>query len=353
MSSTYHRVLCAMTVWAILWCTRQDYDSLLGLFVLAMHSRLERYLLSIIACSGLYGAVMGLTTAVLGVKGDSGDMFWFIFCQDLFMVFAVTIGRDRDCIMPFGLMRCSRSVVVGIEAAIIEFSVRLTVPSAADHVRVFTVQLVALVAQFAGVCWNVRAYLWDDDMVALVCGCVLLGHFIMSVSRMVCHFLFILDRRNFGMSLKTVRWSAMTRASAGLADMLLMLPAIPTFNLGAGVWGKLLMVIFVCATACEMFFDIKGAMDVSDHVITELPTATPADLEGDNPCIVCRSPMEAEGSVKVLPCGHCCHVECLERWLGRQSNCPLCREDLSFLRGEERPVDDDEEEQEEELFFEV
>jgi uncharacterized Zn finger protein (UPF0148 family) len=37
-----------------------------------------------------------------------------------------------------------------------------------------------------------------------------------------------------------------------------------------------------------------------------------------------------------LPCGHCIHDECLERWVGEQPNCPVCQYNLTVLL---RPVE--------------
>lgn len=53
-------------------------------------------------------------------------------------------------------------------------------------------------------------------------------------------------------------------------------------------------------------------------------------LEKDRLCIVCRMEMTEENA-KVLPCGHCIHDECLERWLGQQSKCPVCEKSLAVL----------------------
>ena len=42
-------------------------------------------------------------------------------------------------------------------------------------------------------------------------------------------------------------------------------------------------------------------------------------------CIVCQSPLERNNSVKKMPCGHVFHATCINTWLMRSSNCPLCR----------------------------
>jgi hypothetical protein len=60
---------------------------------------------------------------------------------------------------------------------------------------------------------------------------------------------------------------------------------------------------------------------------TALPEATEDDLERDNTCMVCRVVMQI-GDARKLPCGHCLHTECLERWIAHQTKCPTCQTDL-------------------------
>lgn len=38
---------------------------------------------------------------------------------------------------------------------------------------------------------------------------------------------------------------------------------------------------------------------------------------------------------KKLPCGHCYHLECLERWIGENETCPICLEKISDLLAKE------------------
>ncbi|KAH0786684.1 40S ribosomal protein S30 [Histomonas meleagridis] len=70
--------------------------------------------------------------------------------------------------------------------------------------------------------------------------------------------------------------------------------------------------------------------------------ANSADIEHDNTCIICRLEM-TENDSKKLPCGHCLHTDCLERWTMQQMKCPICRYDLDeMLKEAERKKNEEE-----------
>ena len=46
-------------------------------------------------------------------------------------------------------------------------------------------------------------------------------------------------------------------------------------------------------------------------------------------CCVCLAEMEAAQRVRLLPCLHCFHEGCIDRWLGRSVVCPTCKEPLT------------------------
>lgn len=49
-------------------------------------------------------------------------------------------------------------------------------------------------------------------------------------------------------------------------------------------------------------------------------------FEGDPVCIVCQCDYEEGDEIKILPCGHKFHTDCVEKWLTSEKNeCPLCR----------------------------
>lgn len=48
-------------------------------------------------------------------------------------------------------------------------------------------------------------------------------------------------------------------------------------------------------------------------------------------CPICLSQWEAEDAIKVTPCGHAFHEECIGNWLRAARTCALCRQDLAAM----------------------
>ena len=48
-------------------------------------------------------------------------------------------------------------------------------------------------------------------------------------------------------------------------------------------------------------------------------------LPGDGECAVCQSDMERDDRVRLLPCRHAFHCECIDPWLAKSTCCPTCR----------------------------
>merc|ERR1711907_42398 len=42
-------------------------------------------------------------------------------------------------------------------------------------------------------------------------------------------------------------------------------------------------------------------------------------------CVVCMTDFEDGCELRRLPCGHCFHPQCVDRWLKKQALCPVCR----------------------------
>lgn len=46
-------------------------------------------------------------------------------------------------------------------------------------------------------------------------------------------------------------------------------------------------------------------------------------------CSICLEHFEGSEHVRVLPCQHCYHVKCIDRWFGDHPNCPTCKRSYS------------------------
>jgi hypothetical protein len=44
-------------------------------------------------------------------------------------------------------------------------------------------------------------------------------------------------------------------------------------------------------------------------------------------CIICLDPYWSEMTA-VLLCGHCYHIECIDKWLCMGGSCPICSKEL-------------------------
>ncbi|KAH8066960.1 ubiquitin-protein transferase [Aureococcus anophagefferens] len=75
----------------------------------------------------------------------------------------------------------------------------------------------------------------------------------------------------------------------------------------------------------------KGA---ASSAVDALPTCKYCDaadhgaIVGDQ-CAICRMEFEPDDVMRVLPCGHAEHAECLDQWLLINRSCPLCQKDVA------------------------
>ena len=50
----------------------------------------------------------------------------------------------------------------------------------------------------------------------------------------------------------------------------------------------------------------------------------------DDKCVICQIEFENNERVKVLPCKHCYHKDCIDEWLKDQKVCPYCKKEVKF-----------------------
>jgi hypothetical protein len=69
------------------------------------------------------------------------------------------------------------------------------------------------------------------------------------------------------------------------------------------------------------------------YMIGHLPMASGSDLGRYDMRVICHLEMHI-GSWRKLPCSHCFHAGCIERWICQQIRCPICQRDLKPLKDE-------------------
>lgn len=84
-------------------------------------------------------------------------------------------------------------------------------------------------------------------------------------------------------------------------------------------------------------YEMLLALDDTNHAhsgasndkIEQLPVSviTPTDVV-EEPCSICLETPVVDDVVRRLPCMHVFHLQCIDEWLERQANCPICKIEL-------------------------
>jgi E3 ubiquitin-protein ligase RNF115/126 len=65
----------------------------------------------------------------------------------------------------------------------------------------------------------------------------------------------------------------------------------------------------------------------SKRIVDDLDTITieQSDVDQKLECAICKDEYALEDKVKVLPCNHLFHGQCIDKWLENSNVCPICR----------------------------
>lgn len=82
----------------------------------------------------------------------------------------------------------------------------------------------------------------------------------------------------------------------------------------------------------EDFEDVKVTISETQFNKLRNHTITDEDTINIEECSICMEPYVLNEEVKVLPCKHMFHIECVRKWLCcEKTSCPTCREDVRKL----------------------
>ena len=100
-----------------------------------------------------------------------------------------------------------------------------------------------------------------------------------------------------------------------------------------------LLKIFELLPKFSKYYQTRKLHDV---IRSNLREPTEELIQSQEVCVICRNALTMKDS-KVLPCNHCCHVDCILQWVDEQPKCPLCGYDLKELlkKKVEPPVNED------------
>ena len=66
---------------------------------------------------------------------------------------------------------------------------------------------------------------------------------------------------------------------------------------------------------------------INQHTLTSVYSPE-SDTSRDQSCSICLNDFVANKKIRTLPCFHRFHVRCIDQWLVRKSECPVCRVDV-------------------------
>lgn len=221
-------------------------------------------------------------------------------------------------------------LIIDLENLITCFSTQL--PPKYAHCRLFLIQIGLFTIIFITLCVSLKILLSSKSTLCLSMLEISSELLVTLSTDLFAHIAFIASRLNQGNSIHTERRIQWLRYISMIINNIIFL--VSAFfrtkishqffeNLIISLWGLIQLTINVDVMLRwkKLIFNIRQKLKVPSEV----------SLEQDDVCIVCRQRMTIKNA-KELPCRHCCHTHCLERWVRKQSVCPICNTDLSFLK---------------------
>ena len=149
--------------------------------------------------------------------------------------------------------------------------------------------------------------------------------FLFCVKLIINHWVFLYDKDNFGCSPKAEKLNSICDNAFMFSSLLFCF--IPSMVIRFKrhifvLWEDLAYSVILLFPLVSYLFS-----STVENTLFQFPDAKDEDLAHDKICIICRQVMRPHNSKK-LPCGHCCHSKCIERWIIDHPYCPICRMNL-------------------------
>mmetsp|Transcript_17736 Transcript_17736/g.41266 ORF Transcript_17736/g.41266 Transcript_17736/m.41266 type:complete len:211 (-) Transcript_17736:272-904(-) len=101
------------------------------------------------------------------------------------------------------------------------------------------------------------------------------------------------------------------------------------------------LTLIVCAArrAWRAHFVGRNKKEMPVGTVMKIPvqTVTAEESTSQDPCAICLQPWAVGDEVKITPCGHRFHAECLDNWTKRSATCATCRRSLVEVEDVENP----------------
>ncbi|OHS96731.1 hypothetical protein TRFO_37082 [Tritrichomonas foetus] len=215
------------------------------------------------------------------------------------------------------------------------FYVTAETPKLEVHKRVMKGQIILLFSTFYLLVRFLSYYHQNGSQILILLSRQISLSLPAIIKNIIQHIVFIVDRRNFGNSKSSCKINLTTETLTEISRLMVNiiffghfvvrcsfgLHAFMIFNIIANLW-KLITKVMSLIQYYKLLNDLRVVLPAPSH----------EDLTKDSTCIICRGTM-SESDSKKLPCGHCFHLDCIERWISQQQKCPICKTDLpSYIK---------------------
>lgn len=223
--------------------------------------------------------------------------------------------------------------VIDLENLLTCFSSQPNLPSKPVHLNLFMIQMGLFTILFITFCFSLRLLLSTFSTTILTMTELSSEFLVILSTDIIAHILFVRNRPHTNSNtIDSERKVNQLRFFSTIFNDILFLCAA-FYRIFISPIQVLANSIIISWGFVQLIIDVLSFMMYKALLknLGELLKSPESYLQHDNICIICRGVMNLENA-KELPCGHCCHHDCLERWFRKQLVCPICQCNLSFLR---------------------